>query len=64
MAVSCGLTMRQDWLRAGIAFKGSSFSAGEAQATLDTNLYGTANMCEAMKPLMREGARIVNVSSM
>ncbi|MEW5298603.1 MAG: hypothetical protein WDW38_000668 [Sanguina aurantia] len=49
---------------AGIAFKGSSFSAGEAQATLDTNLYGTANMCEAMKPLMREGARIVNVSSM
>lgn len=49
---------------AGIAYKGSIFGADEAQNTIDCNLKGTREMCNAVLPLMPEGGRIVNVCSM
>lgn len=49
---------------AGIAYKGSIFGADEAQTTIDCNLKGTREMCNAVLPLMGEGSRIVNVCSM
>lgn len=48
---------------AGLAFKGNTFGADEAQQTIDTNLKGTRRMCDALLPLMRSPARIVNVCS-
>lgn len=48
---------------AGIAFKGNTFGADEAQTTLATNFLGTKAVCEALLPLMAKGSRIVNVSS-
>jgi NAD(P)-dependent dehydrogenase (short-subunit alcohol dehydrogenase family) len=50
--------------RAGIAYKGDTFGADEAQATLATNFQGTAAVCEALAPLMPQGGRVVNVCSM
>lgn len=47
----------------GIAYKGSTFGADEAQTTLATNFLGTKAVCEALAPLMNKGGRIVNVSS-
>jgi carbonyl reductase 1 len=47
----------------GIAYKGNTFGADEAQTTLATNFLGTKAVCEALLPLMSKGGRIVNVSS-
>jgi len=49
---------------AGIAYKGNTFGPKEARHTLDVNFVGTANVCEAMLPLLTQGGRIVNVCSM
>ena len=39
-------------------------SMGEqARTTLETNYFGTKNVCEAFFPILRPGARVVNVSS-
>lgn len=51
-------------LLTGIAFKGNTFGPKEAQQTLDTNFLGTKAVCEAVKPMMVKGGRIVNVCSM
>jgi NAD(P)-dependent dehydrogenase (short-subunit alcohol dehydrogenase family) len=51
-------------LPAGLAYKGDTWGAAEAQATLDTNYFGTAAACEALTPLMAPGARVINVCSM
>ncbi len=51
---------------AGLAFKGDTFGAPEARATIDTNFYGTLRVTDALLPLLRAhgcGARIVNVCS-
>ncbi|XP_023343745.1 carbonyl reductase [NADPH] 1 [Eurytemora carolleeae] len=50
---------------AGIAFKNSSTEPFPLQAkvTIDTNYFGTLNVCEALFPLLRKGSRVVNVSS-
>ena len=50
---------------AGIAFKhDSKASFGEqAAVTVRTNYYGTQRVCNLMFPLLRPGARVVNVSS-
>jgi len=48
----------------GIAYKGNTFGPKEARHTLDVNFVGTANVCEAMLPLLTQGGRIVNVCSM
>lgn len=48
----------------GTAYKGDIFGADEAEDTMNTNFIGTMRMCEAMKPLLTENGRIVNVSSM
>lgn len=48
---------------AGIAFKGNTFGADEAEQTIRTNFLGTRAVCEALLPLMASGSRIVNVSS-
>ena len=44
-----------------MAYKGSVFGAVEAERTIRTNFRGTADLCEALKPLVPEGGRIVNV---
>ena len=49
---------------AGFAYKGNVFGPEEAQTTLATNYHGTADVCEYLAPVLREGGRIVNVSSM
>jgi len=53
---------------AGFAYHGSAFGAHEAQITIETNVLGTMNVCEALKPLLHydapHRARIVNVCSM
>ena len=49
---------------AGIAFKGDAFDEQVARATIGTNYYGTRHMLSAFSPLMRDGGRVVNVSSM
>jgi carbonyl reductase 1 len=54
---------------AGLAFKGDTFGASEAQQTFSVNYEGTKRMCQAITPLMRKGSktsksRVVNVCSM
>ena len=48
---------------AGFAFKGDTFGAGEAATTLGVNYRGTAAVCEALKGMVPDGGRIVNVCS-
>jgi len=49
---------------AGIAFKGSVFGEEEARITLETNLWGTMDVCDTLLPFIRRsGGRIVNVCS-
>jgi carbonyl reductase 1 len=54
---------------AGMAYKGSTFGAEEAQTTLATNLYGTMDLTEALLPYLQAAARaglparVVNVAS-
>ena len=48
---------------AGFAFKGSIFGADEAQITFDTNLFGTVAITRAVLPLVKDGGRIITVSS-
>lgn len=49
---------------AGVAYKGNTFGADEAAATIATNFLGTKAVCEALLPLLtKPGGRIVNVSS-
>jgi len=50
---------------AGIAYKGSSNAPFDEQAevTNRTNYFGTLNVCEALVPLLNNGARVVHVSS-
>lgn len=47
---------------AGIAMEG--FDAGVVKKTLQTNYFGTLEICQSLLPLIREGGRLVNVSSM
>ncbi|KAF7192411.1 Carbonyl reductase [NADPH] 1 [Pseudocercospora fuligena] len=47
---------------AGIAQQG--FDANVVKETLETNYYGTLEACQSLLPLIREGGRLVNVSSM
>ena len=35
----------------------------QAEDTVATNYFGTRHLCEALFPLLRRGARVVNVSS-
>ena len=55
---------------AGMAFKGDTFGAVEARATMATNLYGTRRVIEALLPALKRAAsphhapRIINVCSM
>ena len=35
----------------------------EAQETMNINFFGTLNLCNALFPLLRKNARVVNVSS-
>lgn len=57
---------------AGMAFKGDTFGADEARATMATNVFGTMAVTRAMLPLLRQaaaadggagGTRVVNVCS-
>lgn len=50
---------------AGMAFKHDSPAsfAEQARVTVTTNYYGTVRVCSLMFPLLRPGARVVNVSS-
>lgn len=50
---------------AGMAYKGNTFGAEEAAATIATNFYGTAAVCEALLGggLIPGGGRIINVGS-
>ena len=50
---------------AGIAFKNAATEPMSVQAkvTLATNYFATKQACEVLFPLLREGARVVNVSS-
>jgi len=48
---------------AAIAWKGNAFDETVARTTLHTNYYGLKAVCNAFMPLMQEGGRIVNVSS-
>ncbi|XP_022336941.2 carbonyl reductase [NADPH] 1-like isoform X3 [Crassostrea virginica] len=51
---------------AGIAYKLNSTApfAEQAEVTIKTNYFGTLAVCEALFPLLRPHARVVNVSSM
>ncbi|XP_061163531.1 carbonyl reductase [NADPH] 1-like isoform X2 [Saccostrea echinata] len=51
---------------AGIAYKESSTAplAEQAEVTIKTNYFGTLAVCEALFPILRTQARVVNVSSM
>ncbi|XP_056021847.1 carbonyl reductase [NADPH] 1-like isoform X1 [Ostrea edulis] len=51
---------------AGMAYKQSSTAsfAEQAEVTNNTNYFGTLAVCEAIFPLLRPHARVVNVSSM
>lgn len=51
---------------AGIAYKHASLTpfAEQAEVTLRTNYFGTLRVSEALLPLLRPGARVVNLSSM
>lgn len=59
----CLCSVRGALYATGIAYKGNTFGADEAQTTLATNFLGTKAVCEALAPLMPRGSRIVNVSS-
>jgi hypothetical protein len=48
---------------AGFAFHGDAWGEEVARTTVNTNYYGTKRVCEAFLPLMREGGRVVNISS-
>lgn len=50
---------------AGIAFKNDSNApfAEQAQVTVETNFGGTRKVCRQLFPLLRQGARVVNVTS-
>jgi carbonyl reductase 1 len=50
---------------AAIAFKVTDTTPFHIQAekSVTTNLYGTLNVCDALFPLLRSHARVVNVSS-
>jgi carbonyl reductase 1 len=50
---------------AGIAFKGSATESMEVQAevTCKTNYWSTKNVCDILFPILKPGARVVNVSS-
>eukprot|EP00051_Salpingoeca_urceolata_P026894 m.479184 g.479184 ORF g.479184 m.479184 type:complete len:282 (-) comp21354_c0_seq1:230-1075(-) len=51
---------------AGFAFKQAATEPIDVQAaeTMAVNFYGTKRVCEALLPLLRPGARVVNVGSM
>jgi len=51
---------------AGIAYKMASTApfSEQAEVTCKTNFWGTLNVCNALFPLLRSHARVVNVSSM
>jgi len=49
---------------AGWASKGPAFDSDIVRNSLDINYYGTRNACQAFLPLIKEGGRLVNVSSM
>jgi len=49
---------------AGLAYKGDSFDDKIASHTIQVNYTGTKHMCNYFMPLMRDGGRVVNVSSM
>jgi len=50
---------------AGIAYKQAATEpfSEQASVTMDTNYFGTLNACNAFFPLLRSGARVVNVAS-
>jgi len=48
---------------AGMAWKGNAFNTEVAATTLGTNYFGTLKVCQEFFPLLRENARVVNVSS-
>jgi len=50
---------------AGFAFKGSDTTEFgiQAEVTLGINFFGTLNVSDALLPIIREGGRVVNVSS-
>lgn len=49
---------------AGFACKGDVFGADEADRTIGVNFRGTADVCEALAPMLVDGrGRVVNVSS-
>lgn len=48
---------------AGIAYRGDAFSYEVAKNTLECNYFGTLAVIQKLSPLLREGARVVNVSS-
>ncbi|OWF51188.1 carbonyl reductase [NADPH] 1-like [Mizuhopecten yessoensis] len=51
---------------AGVAYKGASTApfAEQAEVSVRTNFTGTLDVCEALFPILRPHARVVNVSSM
>ena len=49
---------------AGMAFKGDAFDENVVQTTFKTNHYGTIDVIETFKPILRAGGKIINVSSM
>jgi hypothetical protein len=58
-------SLSKSLLPTGIAYKGDIFGVDEAEATLETNVFGTARVCRAAAPLLVPGrSRIVNISSM
>jgi len=48
---------------AGIAWKGDAFDETVARGTLGTNYFGTLAVSKHLMPIMRQGGRVVNVSS-
>lgn len=48
---------------AAIATKGDDFDESIAHTTIETNYYGTLRVCKKLLPLVRDGGRVVNVSS-
>jgi len=48
---------------AAIAWKGDAFDENVAKTTIGTNYFATLSVCDHLFPLVREGGRIVNVSS-
>ncbi|KAL6056544.1 NADH-cytochrome b5 reductase [Balamuthia mandrillaris] len=48
---------------AGMAYKGDAFNEEVARTTINTNFFGTLNVCDAFLPLIRPYGRVVNVSS-